>query len=206
MGIGHSEDDEGVGLGRVRDEALRAVEDVVLAGLIELGDRLLAGGVGAGVRLGQAEGAQLAAGQQVGQILHLLLLRAEGIDRIAAQRSVRADDNGRGAADLSNLFNGHRVGEVVAALTTILLGERDTQEAVTGQLGDRLFGEALFLVDFLSQGFHFGLRKFAIHLAEHFVFFTQCKIHSIFSFAAFQEPQSGLAGSRISVVFTSYHI
>ena len=73
---GDGDDDEGIRHVAVGDEALAAVEDVVLAGLIQDGGGLLTLGVGAGAGLGQAESADLAAGAQVRQILFLLLLGA----------------------------------------------------------------------------------------------------------------------------------
>ena len=84
--VGHGEDHEGVGHVAVGDEALGAVEDVVVA--LQHGQGLLAGGVGAGVGLGQAEGADLLAAQQVGQVLALLLLGAVLKDGGAAQGGV----------------------------------------------------------------------------------------------------------------------
>ena len=50
-------------------------------------------GVGAGVGLGQAEGPDLFAGAQVGQVLFLLLLGAEGVDGVGAQRGVGGEDH-----------------------------------------------------------------------------------------------------------------
>ena len=57
---GDGDDDEGIGHVAVGDEALGAVEDVVLAGLIQDGGGLLTLGVGAGAGLGQTESADLA--------------------------------------------------------------------------------------------------------------------------------------------------
>ena len=51
-----------------------AVEDVVVT--LQNGSGLLAGSIGTGVGFGQTESTQLAAGEQVGQILALLLLGA----------------------------------------------------------------------------------------------------------------------------------
>ena len=63
--IGHGEHHEGIGHVAVGDEALGAVEDVVVA--LQHRQGLLAGGVCAGVGLGQAEGTDLLAGAQVGR-------------------------------------------------------------------------------------------------------------------------------------------
>ena len=54
-----------------------------------------------GAGLGQTESADLAAGAQVRQILHLLLLGAVLKNGGGAQGGMSRDDNGSGAADLS---------------------------------------------------------------------------------------------------------
>ena len=86
--VGHGKDHEGIGHVAVGDEALGAVEDIVVA--LQHGHGLLAGGVGAGIGLSQAEGTDLLAGEQVRQILHLLLLGAVLKDG-AQHREVWAD-------------------------------------------------------------------------------------------------------------------
>ena len=59
---GDGDDDEGIGHVAVGDEALGAVEDVVLAGLVQYSGGLLALRVGTGAGLGQAESTDLLAG------------------------------------------------------------------------------------------------------------------------------------------------
>ncbi len=175
LGIGHGEDHEGLGHSAVGDEALGAVEDVVVA--LQHGGGLLAGGVGTGVGLGQAEGADLLAGQQVRQVLHLLLLGAVLKDGGAAQRGVGGDDNGGGAAHLGQLLHAHGVGQHIAAGAAVLLGEVDAHHAQLAHLLHGLHGEALFLVDFLGQRLDLVLGELAVHLADHLLFFRQVKIH-----------------------------
>ena len=108
LGVGHGKDNDGAGHSAVGDEALGAVEHIVVT--LQNSGGLLAGSVGAGVGLGQAESADLLAAEQVGQILHLLLLGAVLIDGGAAQRGVGGDDNTSGAADLGQLLHAHGVG------------------------------------------------------------------------------------------------
>ncbi|CAN4021913.1 Spermidine/putrescine-binding periplasmic protein, partial [Dysosmobacter welbionis] len=72
--VGHGEDHEHVGHVAVGDEDLGAVEDIVVA--VQLGLGLALGGVGTGVGFGQAEGADLVALGQHGQVLGLLGLGA----------------------------------------------------------------------------------------------------------------------------------
>ena len=147
--VGHGEDDEGGGNVAVGDEALAAVEDVV-AVLILDSDGLLAGSVRAGAGLGQTERADLAAGEKVGQILHLLLLGAVLEDRGAAQGGMSGDDDRGGAADLRQLLNAHGIAQNVAARAAILLGEVNAHHAELGHLFDGLHGEALFLIEFFG--------------------------------------------------------
>ena len=148
LGVGHSEDDHGAGHSAVGDEALGAVEHIVVT--LQNSGGLLAGGVGAGVGLGQAESADLLAAEQVGQILHLLLLGAVLIDGGAAQRGVGRHDNTSGAADLGQLLNAHSVGQHIAAGAAVLLGEVDAHHAQLAHLLDGLHGEALFLIELLG--------------------------------------------------------
>ena len=147
--VGHGEDDEGGGNVAVGDEALAAVEDVV-AVLILDSDGLLAGSVRAGAGLGQTERADLAAGEKVGQILHLLLLGAVLEDRGAAQGGMSGNDDRGGAADLRQLLNAHGIAQNVAARAAILLGEVNAHHAELGHLFDGLHGEALFLIEFFG--------------------------------------------------------
>ena len=147
--VGHGEDDEGGGNVAVGNEALAAVEDVV-AVLILDSDGLLAGSVRAGAGLGQTERADLAAGEKVGQILHLLLLGAVLEDRGAAQGGMSGNDDRGGAADLRQLLNAHGIAQNVAARAAILLGEVNAHHAELGHLFDGLHGEALLLIELLS--------------------------------------------------------
>ena len=92
---GDGDDDEGISHVAVGDEALGAVEDVVLAGLVQYSGGLLALCVGTGAGLGQAESTDLLAGQQVRQILLLLSLGTVLKNGSAAQRGMSGNDNGR---------------------------------------------------------------------------------------------------------------
>ena len=147
--VGHGEDDEGGGNVAVGDEALAAVEDVVAVLVLDSGG-LLAGGVGTGAGLGQTERADLAAGQKVRQILHLLLLGAVLENGSAAEGGVGGNDNSGGAANLSELLHAHGITENIAAGAAVLLREVNTHHAELGHLFDGLHGEALFLIEFLS--------------------------------------------------------
>ncbi len=80
MRLGLGPDHEDIRDGRVRDPRLGAGEAIAPVGLHGAG--LHAGGIGAGIRLGQAEAAHELARGELGQVLPALLLGAIGIDRI----------------------------------------------------------------------------------------------------------------------------
>ena len=72
-------------------------------------------GVRAGLRLGQPEGAELAARGQLGSHSLLLLLAAEQVDRLRAERGVRAHRDRHRGVHARELLDRDRVGERVAA-------------------------------------------------------------------------------------------
>ena len=74
VGIGHGEDGDQVGDRAVGDEALAAVEQVVVA--VTPGAHPNAGHVAAGARLGQAEGGDPLPAGQAREVARLLLLAA----------------------------------------------------------------------------------------------------------------------------------
>ena len=82
---------------------------------VEPGARADVAGVGAGLGLGQPEGAELAARAEVGQQSRLLLLGAEEVDRLRAERGVRAQRDRDRRVDPRQLLDRDRVRERVAA-------------------------------------------------------------------------------------------
>ena len=149
---------------------------------LQNGSGLLAGSIGTGVGFGQTESTQLAAGEQVGQILALLLLGAVLKNGRAAKRGVSGNDDSRGAAHLGQLLHAHGIGENVAAGAAVLLGEINTQHPQLGHLFDGLHGETLLFVEFLSQRLNLILCELAVHLTEHLLLVCQMKIHTTYSF------------------------
>ena len=83
-------------LGAVADVALLAVEHPGAVGLEDRA-RLRVVGVGAGLRLGQREAGELAPGGEVGEEALLLLVGAEQVDALVADRLVDAEDDREGA-------------------------------------------------------------------------------------------------------------
>ena len=133
--------DEEVGADAVGDEGLRAVDDVAAVDLLgEGGD---AGDVGAGARLGDPQRADLLAGDPGHQPALLLLLGAEVEDRRHRDRGVGVEPGGdaAGAAAAGQLFDPDRVVQVSAALTAVLLGELQAEEAQLGAAPVELTGE-----------------------------------------------------------------
>jgi hypothetical protein len=134
---------------RVRDELLGAVDHPLA--VLEARAGLRVAGVAAGLGLGQPERAEPPPRAQVGQVLLLLLLGAEQVDRLGAQRRVRAHRDRNGRVDARELLDRQRVGERVAARAAVLLGERDPHEPELAQLGDDLVREALLAVELLGH-------------------------------------------------------
>ncbi len=138
---------------------------------------LLARCVSSRRRLGQAECAQVFALRQRHQIFLDLLRGAELADRLRTERGVRRHNNACCAADLRQLFHADRVGQRIAALAALLLGERDSKKAVFRHLFHRLTREPLFLVHFLRQRFYLFFREITEQLPRHFLLFAQYKVH-----------------------------
>ena len=174
--VGHGEDDVHMRIARIGNEDLGAVEHIMIVN--QFCGRLLAGSIRARVGLGEAERADPFAGKELRQVLHLLLFGAVLIDRRAAERSVRGDDNARGRAGLGKLFDRHSVCEHIAARSAILLRERNAHETVARKLLNGFHREAFFLVNLLSEGFDLVLRECTIHVAEQQMLFGKREIHS----------------------------
>ena len=99
-------------------------------------------GIGARLGLGQPERAEALAGAQPRQPLPLLLLGAEQVDRLRAERGVRAQRDRDRGVDARQLLDRERVGERVGAAAAVLLGERDAHQAQLAELAHDLVREA----------------------------------------------------------------
>ena len=167
--VGHREDDERVCIAAVGDEDLSAVQEPVVAHVDSLG--LLSGCVGTRVGFGQTESAELLAGEQVGQVLCLLLVSAVVEDRPAAQGSVSRDDNSSGCADSGEFFHSDRIRDVVGAGAAVFSGERNAHHTELSHLFDIFLGESVFLIDVSSDGFDFGKGKFPYQFSYFLLLF-----------------------------------
>ena len=154
---GDGENHIGVRLGRVGDEDLAAVEQVVVALVQRRG--LRAAGVRPGVRLGEAEGAQLFASCQRHEILLLLLLRAVGEDGPRAQRHVGGEDHACAAIHTGQLLHRHGVAENVKARAAVFLGEWQPQPAQLSHLLNSLVGKLVVLIQQEGKRLDLLLRK-----------------------------------------------
>ncbi len=133
--VGLREDDRPVGVARVRDEGLRAVQDVLVAAA--LGRRLQARDVGAGLRLGEAERAEDRRLEQRRQPRRLLLVGA-GDDHGAGAEAVRAERGAdAGAAPVELLADEHPV-ERVQAEPAVLRRDVQVHQADLVRLRDHV--------------------------------------------------------------------
>ena len=140
--------------------------------------RLLAGGVRTGIWLRQAERAEQLALRHRNEIFFNLFRGAEFLNRIAAKRGVRRNDNAGGGADTGKLLNTDRIGQGVTALASHILRERDAHETKFLHLGNCLSRETLLLVDLLGQRLHFFFSEVTEQLSCHFLLFAQYKVHA----------------------------
>ena len=108
-------------------------------------------GVRAGLGLGEPEGAELASGAEIRQQPLLLLVGAEEVDRLRAERGVGAQRDRDRGVDPGQLLDRERVGERVAAAAAVLLRERDPHQAELAHLRDELVGERLGPVELLGD-------------------------------------------------------
>ena len=154
-GGGDGEHHIGAGLAAVGDEYL--LEEVVVPHA--LGGGLGAAGVRAGVGLGEAEGPQFFAGAEVGQIFFLLLLGAEGVDGVGAQRGMGGQDDARAAVHPGQLLHGDGVAQSVQPRAPVLLLIGQAHQAQLPHLLYGLSGELVVLVQHEGNGLDLRLGK-----------------------------------------------
>ena len=157
----------GIRLGRVGNENLAAVEQVVVA-LVDRG-RLRAARIRAGVGLGQAERADLFALCQRDQVFLLLLLGAERENWPRAERHMGGQDNARAAVYARKLFNGDRVAQHIQPGAAVFFRIGQPHIAELAHLFYRFRGESVFFVHEESLRLDLALRKSADLSAQFFV-------------------------------------
>ena len=168
----HALGDVGTG---VRDEHLGAV-DAPLA-VLELGMRARIARIGAGLGLGQSEGRKALAGDELGQPLLFLRIRAVQVDRHRAERRVRGNGDTDRGIDARQLFDSDCVEQRVATRATDRLWERNPHQTKRRHLLHDLVREAMVAIDFLRDRPDLGLGKVAHHGAKILTLNRQIKIH-----------------------------
>ena len=148
-GHGGDGDESGdVGAG-VCDELLGTVDDPLA--VAQLGPRPRVARVRAGLGLGQPERTELCAAAQDRHPFALLLLGSEQVDRLRAQRRVRAQGDRDRRVDARELLDGQHVGERVGAGAAVLLGKRDPHQVQRAELGDDVVGDRLRPIILLGE-------------------------------------------------------
>jgi hypothetical protein len=164
--VGDGHHDGHVAVLAAGDELLDPVEHVVVA--VAHGGGAQAAGLGAHVRLGQAEGAQHVAARQRLEEAPLLVVVAEGHEDGAHRAVVDADDGAGGAVAGGDLLQDDRQRQVVQPGAAPLRGHG---HAVAAQLGQALQGGLRELVALVPGG---GVRgDLALHVGAHGVLHGQ---------------------------------
>ena len=104
-------------------------------------------GVRAGVRLGEREPGQLAPGGEVGEEALLLLLGAEQVDALEADRLVDAEDDRQRGVDPGEGLEHARVAGLREALAAVALRDVEAAQAALAQLADHVVADPAVLLD-----------------------------------------------------------
>ena len=143
---------------------LAAVQDEFVADT--LGTRRDRGGVRAGARLGEAEGAEQLAAREGAQEAFLLLWRAVAQEGQADQRVVHLERGRRRAVGRRDLHDRERIGDIVGAGAVELRRHGHAQHAELAHAGEGFAREARDAVAFGSRRRQFAGRKLAGHVAD----------------------------------------
>ena len=126
-GAGGDGDQRGDVGARVGDERLGAVDHPLA--VVEHGAGLGGAGVGAGLGLGQPEAGERPAGDEVGQPPLLLLVGAEGQDRVDAEPDAGLERDADRLVDAAELLDRDAQRGEVAAAAAVLLGDDQAEQA-----------------------------------------------------------------------------
>ena len=163
-------DDHDVGDGRIGDPHLRAVQPVAAVDGVRA--RLHAAGVGAVVRLGEAEAADDRASRQPGQVGLALSLAAIGVDRVHDQPRLDAHRRAVARIDALDLARDQPVGDVVDAGAAVAL-EGAAEQAERAHLVHDLAVEALVAVGLEDARHKPVLGEVARAVADHALVFRK---------------------------------
>ena len=139
---------------------------------------LNSGGVRAGLRLGEAEGAENFAGRQAAQIFFLLRVVAKSEQRHLHRGIGDAERSGHGGIDARDFFEHQHVGDGVEAGAAPFFGHEHAAAAEFGEL----FGFQRWRIDLrdlaVAPRAHFVLHELADGVANQFLVVVERKIHS----------------------------
>ena len=144
---GVREDDEHIGDRRVRDERLRAVDDVRVA--VAARGRLQTAGIAARARLGERVRADLATAEEIREITAAHLVRSADRDRGAAQTRRSTDDVPERRVHAGELLDGDAVAELSEALPAERLVVSDAEQPRLAHLRDERARDLVLLLDLL---------------------------------------------------------
>ncbi len=168
-GLGpHHEDvgDRGVGNPHLAAGQSVAVGDFLGAGLHAVG-------IGAGIRLGQAEAADPLAGGELGQVFLALVLVAIGVDRVHHQRGLHRVHRAIAGIDALDLARHQAIGDVAGIGAAIFFRQRDADQAKLAHLVEDLAVGLLFEIGLDDARLQLVLRIGARGVADHALVFGE---------------------------------
>ncbi len=189
IGVGHRENDRDLGGGARGDELLGAVEHPAVA--VAPGARLDRGGVGAGLRLGQAEGGDFALRHRPEKPPFLLL--AAVLQHGAAAQRVDREDRRGGAVAGRDLLHRERIADMVGAGAAIFRRHQHAHEPELPQFGQRLLREARRTVPFGGMRRELLLRELPRRIAQQDLLFRE--LHRVTSPRSAHNPRWSAAKS-----------
>ncbi len=108
----------------------------------------------------------------------LLLLGAEQVDRLGAERGVRAERDRDRRIDARELLDHHRVVLSAASRAAVLLRERDPHQVELGELANDLVRECLVPVEVLGDRRDFGPSELAHGVAQELLVCGEFEVHA----------------------------
>ncbi len=157
--------------GGVGDPHFGAVEQVMVAHILKVGDH--ATGVGAKVGFGQTEAAQPFAARQFGQVLLTLLLIAVGVNGVHDQGRLHRTGRTHAAVTALNLLHHQAVADLVQTGTAVLRRDIGTKSANFRQTFYNLGGEGRLLGVVFNNGADIPLYPVARGIANELVLFRE---------------------------------
>ena len=168
-------DDAVVAVVGVGQEALTAVDDVVVAILLS-GD-LVVVQVGTTTGLCNSQGPDRGAVAHAGQVLLLLLFRTE-IVHAAYCQLMREEECGETSGSLAELFHRDDALDMAQAYATVLFRNEDAEDTQFADEREQFARAAVVLIPLRSVGSKVLLCEFSECLLQHLLFFSEMNIHN----------------------------